>query len=632
MRKLLYSLLLTAPFLVKAQNYSTAAIPESLRKGARVVVREKEVILEIKSPGRATEKEHEVYTIMNPSGDNLAGYNSFYDKFTDISSISGVLYDSLGKNIKKVKRKEMDDRGYEDGFSLASDARYLEHNFYCRSYPYTVEYQQEDEYNGIRYFNDWLPLLNSGIATQHSKYTVIAPKDYLLRWQLRNGAQPPVITVAGDKKTYTWEAHDLPARHRETAGPRWREMVPYVMLGPSEFEAQGYKGDMSTWTGYGKFIEQLRIGRDVLPDDIKRQVHALTDTITDRRRKVYTLYQFLQQNTHYISVQLGIGGWQPFSAEYVATRKYGDCKALSNYMIALLKEAGITGKYVEIEAGEDAVPLFEGFPESQFDHVISCVPMEKDTIWLECTSQTKSAGYMGTFTGDRKGLLIDDEGGHVVQTPFYSASDNTQCRVIHAQLGPEGDLDAEVNTEYRCIRQELAHEMIYMLGAEQREKYLNGLFSLPTYKVEKSHYEEQKGPKPIVREDLHVIAPSYATVTGRRLFITPNLFDRSSKRLSTDTARKYDYITDRNYTDIDSIVIAIPTGYQAEAMPKDVVIDGKFGRFTASVKFENDQLIYYRYLQQTANRYPAADYTTLVRFYEQMYQADNQRVVLVKKE
>jgi hypothetical protein len=623
---------LAVPGLARAQSYSTALIPDSLRKDARVVVREWEIVLEIKSPGRATEKEHRVYTILNPNGDDEAEYVSRYDKFTDISSIGGVLYDSLGKTIKKAKRKDMDDRGYEDGYSLATDARYLEHNFYYRTYPYTVDYQEEDDLNGILGLGGWLPLQGPGLSTQHSRYTVIAPKDYTLRWMLLNGAQEPVITESGDKKIYTWEARNLPARHRETAGPRWREIVPYVLLGPSDFEAQGYKGNMTTWADYGRFIEQLRTGRDVLPEDIRRQVHALTDTITDRRRKVFALYQFLQQNTHYISIQLGIGGWQPFSAEYVATKKYGDCKALSNYMVALLKEAGITGKYVEIAAGEDAVPLIEKFPCSQFNHVISCVPMEKDTIWLECTSQTTAPGYMGTFTGGRKAILIDEDGGHMVQTPSYSAADNTQCRVIRAQIGPDGDLEAAVNTEYHCVRQELPHDMMDEFNAEQREKYLNSLFSLPTYKVDKSHYEEEKGPRPVVREQLHVVAPNYAGVSGRRLFIVPNLFDRNSRRLPADSGRKYDYITGNSFTDIDSVVIAVAPGYQPESIPRDVVIDGKFGQYKSSVTFANDKLVYYRYRRQTADRFPPADYPALVSYYEELFKADNERVVLVKKE
>ncbi len=41
-----------------AQSYNVALIPDSLKKDARAVVREEEVILEIKSPEKAVEKWH----------------------------------------------------------------------------------------------------------------------------------------------------------------------------------------------------------------------------------------------------------------------------------------------------------------------------------------------------------------------------------------------------------------------------------------------------------------------------------------------------------------------------------------------------------------------------------------------
>jgi hypothetical protein len=214
----------------------------------------------------------------------------------------------------------------------------------------------------------------------------------------------------------------------------------------------------------------------------------------------------------------------------------------------------------------------------------------------------------------------------------YSAKDNTQCRIVHAQIGADGNLDASVSTTYQCIRQEWPHAMMHEMSGDRRNKYLNNLFSLPTYSIDKSHYEEVKGPLPVVKEDLHVLAPNYAGVSGKRLFITPDIFDRSRTRLPADSIRKYDYITYKAYTDIDSVLITVPTGYQPEAMPKDVTIDGRFGTYRASVRFDNDRLIYYRYLQQSENRYPPADYAALVKFYEQLYQSDNQRVVLVRKE
>ncbi len=104
------------------------------------------------------------------------------------------------------------------------------------------------------------------------------------------------------------------------------------------------------------------------------------------------LYNYLQQNSHYVGIQLGIGGWQTYDAIYVATKKYGDCKALSNFMISLLKEAGIKAHAVVIEAGEDQKDFDKDFAHDPFDHVICCVPLDKDTIWLECTESVFTTG------------------------------------------------------------------------------------------------------------------------------------------------------------------------------------------------------------------------------------------------
>jgi hypothetical protein len=403
------------------------------------------------------------------------------------------------------------------------------------------------------------------------------------------------------------------------------------MLAPSDFESQGYKGNMSTWENYGKFMNQLRAGRDVLPEDIKRKVHELTDSLKDKRQKIYVLYDFMQRNTHYISIQLGIGGWQPFPADYVAAKRYGDCKALSNYMVALLKEAGITAKYVEIRAGQNASPMVEDFPSFQSNHVISCVPMGKDTIWLECTSQTESPGFMGTFTGGRKAILIDDDGGHIVRTPSYGAADNLRCRVVDAGIDVDGNLDAAVNTRYTGVRQEIPHSLMYDVSPDFREKYLNSLFNLPTYKVDKSHYEEQKGTIPEVKEYLHVLSPNYGSVSGKRLFITPDLFDKSGIRLPAEHDRKYDCIYDRAFTDIDSITIRIPSGYKPESVPQELKLESKFGRYSASVKVLSDKIVYYRRWEESVSRFPPSDYAELTRFYEKIYKADRSRIVLVKE-
>ena len=58
----------------------------------------------------------------------------------------------MGKEIKHTKKSEWKDNSAYDGFSLLSDARYKENEFYSAEYPYTVAYEEEDDYNGTQGF------------------------------------------------------------------------------------------------------------------------------------------------------------------------------------------------------------------------------------------------------------------------------------------------------------------------------------------------------------------------------------------------------------------------------------------------------------------------------------------------
>jgi hypothetical protein len=631
MKELFASCLVLLVSGVSAQQYNAGLIPDSLRKNANMVVRNYEMDIIIKSPSKAIIHEKYAYTILNHKGDDRADFATFYNKLNILNNASGRLYDASGKELKHIKEKDMSDRPYNDGFSLMQDLRVKTCDFNWQVYPYTVEYEQEYEMNGILYLDSWSPQEYPDISVERSKFLITAPKDYQVRFKNCNGAPAPVMLDAKSDKQYEWGVANILAREEEHFSPEWRRVKPFVLTGPSDFEIEGYKGNMQTWKDYGKFYYSLLEGRDILPDNEKKEVHELVDKLADKKAKIAALYGYMQNHTHYISVQLGLGGWQPFDAKYVATNRYGDCKALSNYMVSLLKEAGIQGNSVIIKAGRHETDFSPDFVCDQFNHVICCVPLEKDTLWLECTSQFLPAGYLGNFTADRYALLVDKNGGALVHTPVYRINDNIQTRNIEAVVDENGNLQASVRTSYKAACQDKIESLIDHNSKEEQLDYLKQEIDLPTFDIVSLDFrKDYSALLPVINEQMKLTVSNYAQVTGKRLFIDPNLLNRSITKYEEDPDRKYDIDLKDEFQHQDSVVFSIPSGYSVESLPKSLKLETEFGKYISTVSFLKDRITYTRVFLQYSGNFSSKKYSDLVKFYDQIYRADRSLIVLVK--
>jgi hypothetical protein len=242
------------------------------------------------------------------------------------------------------------------------------------------------------------------------------------------------------------------------------------------------------------------------------------------------------------------------------------------------------------------------------------------------------AGYLSAFTSDRYGLMVDENGGRLVKTPRYGLKENLQLRQVKAKLDEEGSLAIRAHSIYRAELEDPFHNLINYRTKDKVKEYLHEHFDFGTYDVNSFDYQENKSDLPSVDEELDIFASNYATITGKRVFITPNLMTKSRRRLMDNEERKFDIVLKNEFRDIDSVEIELPAGYEAESMPSEVTLSDKFGKYKSSVKLSGNKLYYYRSIEQYSGRYPPRDYADLVKYSDAIYKADRARVVLVKKE
>ena len=617
--------------VVAQEYYPVNTIAAHLLKDASVVVRLQEKNIQIKDEGSALVKVKYVYTILNAGGDDYADFAQSYDKLMKPGNIDGTLYNAEGIRIKTLKKNELKDYSNTSEATLADDDRVKVHNFNHRIYPYTISYESTIEMDGLFYLPSWIPVFDEKIAIEKSLLKVEIPIGYKLRYKSFNIAAAPGITRLKNTEVYSWKLEAFPALIQESYSPAWYEITPSVFLAPSDFRMQKFDGSMNTWAEFGAFYYKLNSNRDILPDQIKRMVHQLTDHVKTPGEKVDVLYKYLQKNTRYISIQFGIGGWQTLDAAFVSANGYGDCKALTNYMYALLKEAGIKSFCALVKAGRSSHSFLNDFASNQFNHIILCVPLQKDSVWLECTSQSLPTGYLSSFTSNRPVLLIDENGGMLGKTPAYTSGDNLQVRHITAGLDADGLLIATATTTYRAEQQDELHGILSAYSKEKIADHVKTKFDLPNYEVQQFTHLETYNKLPIITEQVNFTAKNFASVSGKRLFISPNVLSVSNSRIRNAETRKYDIDLNFAFTDYDTVQINIPDGYSPESIPPNVSIEMPLARYQSSLKIESGKIFYTRHYQQRVGRLPAVTAQTMATFFEKIYKADHAKIVFVKE-
>lgn len=609
-------------------------ISPALIANANAVIRWDDSYIEVKSSNKMVHINKRIVTVFNSSGNSKVDAYLGYDNGVSIKKMEARIYNADGKEIKKIRKNDFEDVSAVDGGTLYSDSRVKYLRYTPVDYPYTVLFETEVEYSSTAYIKRWRPIEGFYTSTENSRYVFrYEPSNEVNKYE-KNFEAYGVINQSKEGEIH-YEANNLEAIVHEAYSPSLNDFTPYAMLNLKNFSYEGYVGNANDWASLGKWMhEQLLVGRTEVSEKTKSDIKSLVADLEDPMERAKVVYQYVQKNTRYISVQEGVGGIQPIDALKVDAVKYGDCKGLSNYTKALLDLVGVESYYTRVYASPDnLVNINKDFVSflGQSNHVILNLPYEGKNIWLECTSQTSPFGYSANFTDDRDVFVIRPEGGEIVRTKVYTADENLLDTKAHIVLTEDGDIEAKINL-YSHGTQYGYHEGIQNRAVKDQTLYYKHYWShIHNVDVISMDYINDKDTV-MFTENIKLTAKKYASKTGDRLLMSPNFFNVLSDVPTRYRDRKLPFEIERGFQDKDEYDITIPENFEVEALQKETLIENKFGKYSYSISENDDNtLTFKRTYILNKGAYPKEDYNNFRDFLVEIAKQDQSRIILIKK-
>jgi hypothetical protein len=318
---------------------------------------------------------------------------------------------------------------------------------------------------------------------------------------------------------------------------------------------------------------------------------------------------------------------KPYPAEYVARNKYGDCKALTNYMKSMLEYAGIPSYYSLVYASNNPVKPNPDFPGQYFNHAILMVPFKQDTVWLECTDNICPYGYLGTFTQGRDALVIAKDNSRFIKTPALCEQKSLISVNSHFELDGTGKSIVEMNIILRG--QAFDYLNSTLLSEKEKERFVHEFvpftgFELLDWRLKKENRESDE-----IRLYMKIHPANFPRKYGNDLILhgfnvgLPD-FDQPEKR---NLPVRINYPLHR----ADTTVYTIPQGFNISHSLEGNNFDSKYGSYKFQLLQNGNELTMIKNLVLYRNEIALSDYPKFFDFLDSIKNQERKNAIIINK-
>ena len=273
------------------------------------------------------------------------------------------------------------------------------------------------------FFTSWSVV--TGTLTRRSRLIVDLPASLHPRILERHLTIARKEVTSGGRRIYTWAT-------AEVAKPEIEPLAP-----DSSFGESLVIGSPTKWSDIASWYAGLAKGRYGLTPSIEQALSravASSKTLDDSIRAVH---KWVAQDFRYVSLSLGIAGFQPHPPAEVFANNYGDCKDKATFFVAMMQRMGVTAYPVLLSSFGGVIRTMPS--GHQFNHMIAAVDRNGRRTYVDLTADNVPYGSLPPAEQGEFGLVVHPDGSseEITFPTDPSASNMMEVHLVGA-LTPDG--------------------------------------------------------------------------------------------------------------------------------------------------------------------------------------------------
>jgi hypothetical protein len=338
----------------------------------------------------------------------------------------------------------------------------------------------------------------------------------------------------------------------------------------------------------------------------------------------------VQEQTRYVAIELGIHSWKPHSSLSVLNNKYGDCKDLTTFFISTLRQNGIAAYPALILTRNNGL-TDDSFPMNRFNHIITFIPSEKDTFWVDCTTDYTTIYDLPSNNEGCNVLVIQNATGKIISTPVSTSSENEMIFQAFGEINKSGFLSLNGKIYgYGNSKQYLKGRFIDKNEEDQRNLLVNWLSEFFP-KVELNNYKilENEMPEKPMTISFSIDVNKALNKSRKRNFFIPSLYNQAKSNFENPKKRETGVFYSYPRTQIDSIIIKYPVEFDIEASPDDIHLQYPFGSYDYSLDISDNMISFVRKFEITRQKIDVEEYPEFYIFMRDVEKNDKRNIVFI---